>query len=164
MINDFQTVLLKLYTDQKLRAEFLNNTGVFLKQFRLSEREREALKGLAGHEFVEFSGGLSGKRKRTAERVLENQHATVVVSNFYRSSPAIFFKKGCPTPPWVSDTQVAEIAEGMYAILKELKGKISAMNIFAAFLKTDNAGIKDLYRLLKFINQERLEGRKTFIL
>ena len=66
----FQNILCKLYTEEEIRDDFVNNKVEFVNRLNLDLAEKELLKGIANHELMRYADSLIYKRRSISKKII----------------------------------------------------------------------------------------------
>ena len=153
-LQNFQLLLLKMYTDGALLSEFLKDPSRVLDRYELTERERHALTKLPRLELEEFHEQLVGKRKRIGRKILKRPDAIVLVA-FSEEGPAIMW--GAPEHP-----HKVYISPGMYWLTREMGlGQKTASwgALLGSHRASHRSSLSDLFLLGKLLSARGLFGK-----
>ena len=153
---NFQSFLLRLYTNQELRNRFFADQEAVFKDFALDERARKALGGLRPESVELLARGLTNNRAAISMKMVRANPGLIILSPFYRSCPAAFFMAG-------KTEKAVETPAAVFEMLRLMSPRLSFRNAFSA-VANQNAAFRSAASAIIFIHQHRLWGRRAVVL
>lgn len=152
---DFQRFLIHIYTDKKIRDEFLQNPESMLAAYTLNHQEQKTLRALVGMPLELFCRSLRKKKKNTIKKILSKNSHLIIITSFSTPEAVIFFlaKKQ-------QDMRHARINQYQLAICKKIREHITPISLMKYCLRSDTVRLFDLLNLTKIIHTNNLWNKK----
>ncbi len=158
----FETVLLRLYTDELFLKSFVVAKEKKLSSFDLTNREKMAILSISDKELGRFSRQLQDKHVRMARAMFRRfkKPTPVALFSVFRRGPSLFFQ--------LNEKEVEfSISEGIFLILSDIADRqleISFFNIILSYerilKKNQSISPFNFVKLLLIIRKQKILGRR----